>query len=523
MGQKTVLFGLSLFLCIYCIGCSEDTLDPRQIGGFHEIPAESIILNTLGVGDEPQNTYANAQEPTPEDVIPVDQDYVFGSGDVVRISIYELREEGRAFYEEYVVTETGKISIPDVGIVYAAGRTENELEEEIRDILSPDILINPSVKVSLFGSASQLFSIEGQGVSRPSRYTIPRFNFRLLDALAIAGGIAQFNVSYVYVTRPLTGDAGQVLGSEPGGDDYYDDTPSGTIKNDSDIGSDDGLFELISPSYSMGFVGRGDAVVTASEMMTDEEKKVLAVLEGISSEPVRNNDSDAESDPGQIEWVFKDGKYVPVSVKNTVEVAKPVKVEPAEAEPIEVKPLRKLASKDRENESSFGWDNIGEGASQSRVIKIPVDKLFGGDPQYNIVIRPGDVVRVPVDVLGEFYVIGNLNYQGPIDLTGRPMTLVQAIAAARGLNELAWPSKVEVTRRISRNKQVMVLVDLKKIAAGMQPDFFIKPNDTINVGTHVVAPFLYKLRNAFVAQYGFGFTYDRNFALANQSDRYNGF
>ncbi len=46
-------------------------------------------------------------------------------GDVVRISIYELREEGRVFFEEYTVTETGKISIPDVGIVYVAGRTEN--------------------------------------------------------------------------------------------------------------------------------------------------------------------------------------------------------------------------------------------------------------------------------------------------------------------------------------------------------------------------------------------------------------
>lgn len=517
MGQKTVIFGLSLFLCIYCIGCSEDALDPRQIGGFPAIPVESVILDTLGVGDEPQNTYANAQEPSPEDVIPVDQDYVFGSGDMVRISIYELREEGRPFFEEYVVTETGKISIPDVGIVYAAGRTETELEEEIKEILSPDILINPSVKVSLYGSASQLFSIEGQGVSRPSRYMIPRFNFRLLDALAVAGGVAQFNVSYVYVTRQTTGTEGQGPGSEPGGVNFLDDTPSGINKNGDDAVSEDGLFELISPSYSMGFVGRSDAVVSASEMMTDEEKKVLAVLEGISPEPVHKEASADKTEPGQIEWVFKDGKYVPVSVKSTVEVAEPVK-----SEPVKIKPAKKLVAKVRDTESSFGWDKIGEGASQSRVIKIPVDKLFGGDPQYNIVIRSGDVIRVPVDVVGEFYVIGNLNYQGPIDLTGRPMTLVQAVAAARGLGDLAWPSKVEVTRRISRNKQVMVMVDLKKIAAGLQPDFFIKPNDTINVGSHVASQFLYKLRNAFGAQYGFGFTYDRNFAYSNRG-QYSGF
>jgi len=513
MGQKTVFFGLSLFLCIYCIGCSNDTLDPRQIGGFNHIPVEGMILDTLGVGDEPQNTYANAEEPSPEDVIPVDQDYAFGSGDVVRISIYELREEGQPFYEEYIVTETGKISIPDVGIVYAAGCTENELEDVIKGILSPDILINPSVKVSLYGSASQLFSIEGQGVNRPNRYMIPRFNFRLLDALAVAGGVAQFNVSNVYVTRLTTGSEGQGLGSEPGGIDFLDDTKGNGVE----AVPEDGLFELISPSYSMGFIGKSDAVVSASEMMTDEEKKVLAVLEGISPEPVRKNDTAVNSDPGQIEWVFKDGKYVPVSVRNTVEVAEPVKVEP-----VKIKPAKKLVAKVRDKESSFGWDKIGEGASQSRVIKIPVDKLFGGDPQYNIVIRSGDVVRVPVDVVGEFYVIGNLNYNGPIDLTGRPMTLVQAVSAARGLGELAWPSKVEVTRRISRNKQVMVRVDLKKIAAGLQPDFFIKPNDTINVGTHVVTPFLYQIRNAFTARYGLGFTYDRNFAYSDRG-QYSGF
>ena len=172
---------------------------------------------------------------------------------------------------------------------------------------------------------------------------------------------------------------------------------------------------------------------------------------------------------------------------------------------------KKLSATVRDDSSSFGWDKMGSGANQSRVIKIPVDKLFGGDLQYNIIIRAGDVIRVPVDQVGEFYVIGNFRNQGAINLTGRPMTLVQAVAAAGGLGELAWPTKVEVTRRIGRNRQVIAMVNLKKIAAGLQPDFFIKPNDTINVGTHGSARFLSVLRNAFRATYGFGFVYDRNF------------
>jgi protein involved in polysaccharide export with SLBB domain len=128
------------------------------------------------------------------------------------------------------------------------------------------------------------------------------------------------------------------------------------------------------------------------------------------------------------------------------------------------------------------------------------------------VIKPGDTISARLDVVGEFYVMGNVNNQGIINLTGRPMTLKMAIAAAGGLGQLAWPKKCEVIRRIEEKKEEIVMVDLEKIANGSQPDFFIKPNDMVNVGTHGVSRWLYALRNAFRATYGFGFIYDRNFA-----------
>jgi hypothetical protein len=92
------------------------------------------------------------------------------------------------------------------------------------------------------------------------------------------------------------------------------------------------------------------------------------------------------------------------------------------------------------------------------------------------------------------------------------MTLKMAVAAAGGLGPLAWPKRCEVTRRIGKNKEETVLVDLDKIAQGEEPDFFIKPNDLINVGTHATARWRAVLRNSFRATYGFGFIYDRNFA-----------
>lgn len=142
-------------------------------------------------------------------------------------------------------------------------------------------------------------------------------------------------------------------------------------------------------------------------------------------------------------------------------------------------PLAKKATAEE-----FDWEQIGTGGAQSRLIRIPVDSLLAGDPKYNIVIRPGDGIHIPVDIIGEFLVQGNVNNQGFINITGRPITLKMAIAAAGGLGPLAWPKRCEVIRRIGKDKEEIVMVDLDKIARGEQPDFFIKPNDLINVGTH---------------------------------------
>ena len=152
-----------------------------------------------------------------------------------------------------------------------------------------------------------------------------------------------------------------------------------------------------------------------------------------------------------------------------------------------------------------------EGAG-TRLIRIPADKLLAGDPRYNIIIKSGDSIFVPVDIVGEFCIMGNVNRTGYIPLTGRPMTLKQAIAAAGGLGPLAWPKRCEIVRRIGRKKEQIVMMDLDKIASGEQPDVFIKPHDLINVGTHATARWRAVLRNAFRATYGFGFVYDRNFA-----------
>ncbi len=514
----SAVFCVALFIVI-CGGCSNDALDPTQIGRFRPIPKVNVILDSLGVADEPDPIYSGAEEPRPEDVIAVDEDYKFGQGDIVRVSVYELRREGTIYQQDFVVTETGKISIPEVGLVRAEGLTESELEAEIRDILSPSILLDPSVSVALLQSQGRQFSIFGNGVGNPGRYAIPRYDYRLTEAITTAGGVAEFNLSYIYVTRHVTGE----------GDLYFPETAESRKIDEKSLGlriispedyqlpqGEREMLEMIS-RYAKGNTKNG-IIIYSSEMASDAELRALAAPEGVdvengTSESAGQNNGNGG---GRIEWVFRDGKWVPIQTggKPRERQTRPIE-ESFETRGPDVFP----EDLEEEGAGQIGWEDIGTAGKQVRVIKIPVDKLLGGDPRYNIVIKAGDAISVPVDLIGEFWVMGNVNAQGPVSLTGRPMTLKMAIASAGGLGPLAWPQKVEVVRRIGKNKEEYVMVDLEKIAKGQQPDFFVKPYDLINVGTHGVSRWLAVLRNAFRATYGFGFVYDRNFATEDLGNR----
>jgi polysaccharide biosynthesis/export protein len=494
-------FGIAASLmCLMMTGCANDILDPTQIGRFRPVPVVNVILENLGVADEPDSSYAGAEEPRPEDLVTYEQDYRFSTGDVVRISIYELLREGFPFVNDYVVTETGRISIPDIGPVLAMGLTERELEVEISNRLKDGgFLLNPSVTVILLESQSRFFSIYGAGITRSGRYPIPRYDYRLTDAIALAGDVGQYNVTSMFVSRevpvesstsPITVPpaAGSPV-SKPG------KAASDPIKVKSvepaqpTANPQEELMDVIQP-----FTQSGPSSPVGTPSVAPDATLQAAELTGPNAVS-KGGDSNA------IEWVFENGQWKPVRALPSDQTPKPSTPASASAQQV-----------------YSGKQTV------TRVIKIPVDRLKGGDPRYDIVIRPGDRISVPVDVIGEYWVMGNVNRVGPLNITGRPMTLKMAIATAGGLNELAWPKKVEVIRRIGRNKaglmqEETVMVDLDKIAKGQQPDFFIKQYDLINVGTHGASRFLAVLRNAFRASYGFGLIYDRNFATSDFGDQ----
>jgi len=164
-----------------------------------------------------------------------------------------------------------------------------------------------------------------------------------------------------------------------------------------------------------------------------------------------------------------------------------------------------------------GFDQPGP-ASDKRVIKVPLIPLRNGDLKYNVVIRPQDLIIVPQPVIGEYYMGGHIARVGVYSLTGRRITLKQAVVSAGMLDQVAIPQRTDIIRRIGPDKEVYARVNLAKIFDGDQPDLFLKPNDIVQVGTNFIAPFLAAVRGGFRISYGFGFLYDKNFNNSNNNN-----
>jgi polysaccharide export outer membrane protein len=159
----------------------------------------------------------------------------------------------------------------------------------------------------------------------------------------------------------------------------------------------------------------------------------------------------------------------------------------------------------------YGWASVAR-AETARIIAVSVPRLEAGDPRMNIVIRDNDVIQVVPLQVGEFYVGGEVQRPGVYSLTGRRVTVKQAVTAAGNLAPLAWPENSVLVRRIGDNQEMRIALNIEAIFRGEEPDIYLKPNDVIEVGTSVRAPFWAVVRNAFRMTYGFGFVYDRNFA-----------
>jgi len=126
---------------------------------------------------------------------PHDNTFVIGNDDVLAINVWKEPDISRSI----PVRSDGKISLPLVGELQAAGQTPQQLEQLIAGKLK-SYISEPEVTVIVQQINSQKFNILGQ-VTRPGAYPLTN-SLTVLDALALAGGFRDFaKQKSIYVLR----------------------------------------------------------------------------------------------------------------------------------------------------------------------------------------------------------------------------------------------------------------------------------------------------------------------------------
>ena len=134
---------------------------------------------------------SGGSEITPKEL----NEYVIGSEDVLAVNVWKEPEVSRAV----VVRSDGKISLPLLGDIQAAGTTPKQLQTEIAQGLA-SFISEPEVAVIVQNSNSKKYSILGQ-VARAGSSSLMG-PMTVLDAIAAAGGFQTFaKRKKVYILR----------------------------------------------------------------------------------------------------------------------------------------------------------------------------------------------------------------------------------------------------------------------------------------------------------------------------------
>ena len=126
---------------------------------------------------------------------PHDSSFIIGNDDELSINVWKEPELTRSI----PVRSDGKVSLPLVGELQAAGRTPLELEQEISNRLK-DYITQPEVTVIVQQINSEKFNILGQ-INKPGSYPLSAAT-TVLDAIANAGGFRDFaKQKSIYILR----------------------------------------------------------------------------------------------------------------------------------------------------------------------------------------------------------------------------------------------------------------------------------------------------------------------------------
>ena len=181
-----------LFLCSIGVSRRGHRFAQRAQGGLCALLAV-MLIGAAGMPSTAQAADAPAASVPGKPVAPAkpvgdfipDRDYRVGPEDLLDITVW--REE--ALKQQALVRPDGGISFPLIGEVLAAGKTIEEIRDEIAKRLEK-FLPSPVVNVSIVRVASNRIYIIGK-VNKPGDMPAGRF-VDVLQALSMAGGLTPF-------------------------------------------------------------------------------------------------------------------------------------------------------------------------------------------------------------------------------------------------------------------------------------------------------------------------------------------
>jgi polysaccharide biosynthesis/export protein len=173
------------FLVLVLLASGSGVIGAGQV--HHEDPANAAEASVLA---SPKN--------------PVDDTFVIGNDDLLAINVWNEPD----LKQSIPVRSDGKISLPLIGDVQAAGLTPLQLEQSIATKLR-SYITQPDVTVIVMQINSQKFNILGR-VARPGSYSLSATT-TVLDAIAEAGGFQDFaKQKAVYILRTNPGGQSRI-------------------------------------------------------------------------------------------------------------------------------------------------------------------------------------------------------------------------------------------------------------------------------------------------------------------------
>jgi polysaccharide export outer membrane protein len=162
----------------------------------------SALMALSGATHAQAQTAAPQAQAQPQTAAPAQRtEYVLGSGDVIRITVFQNPD----LTLETRLSESGQVSYPLLGQINLGGLSVGQAERRVADGLrSGNFVKQPQVNILVVQVRGNQVSVLGN-VNRPGRYPLELADTRLTDILAAAGGVSQGGSDIVTVVGSRNG------------------------------------------------------------------------------------------------------------------------------------------------------------------------------------------------------------------------------------------------------------------------------------------------------------------------------